>query len=168
MYHGTVLREYKFECCNTNFDSAEILVHTRRAAHPSAYEWIMPPTCKMHPQSPRSSPPLRRLSRSSGCSACSSGACSNPCSSHGITTEELALQPGILSTLRLRGLDLGGSQGGGTGAARALSLLLGRVPLVLLDLKNCHITDAAALALAPGLAGCTCLVALTLARTDDQ
>ena len=77
------------------------------------------------------------------------------------------MQPGVLSSLRLRGLDLSGHQGGGTAGARALSSLMGRVPLMLLDLKNVHLTDSAALALAPGLAGCTCLVALNLSRTDD-
>ena len=52
-------------------------------------------------------------------------------------------------------------------AARALADLLSRVPLLLVDLKNCHLTDSGATALAPGLAASTSLVALHLSRTND-
>lgn len=63
----------------------------------------------------------------------------------------------------MRGLDL---CHGGTSATKALSALIGRVPLCLLDLKNCHVTDGAARILSPGLAYAPCLVSLNLSRTD--
>ena len=76
-------------------------------------------------------------------------------------------QPGGISTLRLRGLDLSGFRQGGKSSAKGLSDLLSRVPLLLIDLKNCHLTDEAVAALAPGLASCSELAALALSRTDD-
>ena len=56
---------------------------------------------------------------------------------------DVTLLPGALSALHLRGLDLSGHLGGGIAVARALSDLIARVPLLLLDLKNCHINDRA-------------------------
>ena len=122
----------------------------------------MPVRCNMRPSTSSSSPrTLRGVLRDERRMSSSSLQLDT------LSLADVELQPGVLSALRLRGLDLSGHKGGGLQGARALSQLVSRTPLLMLDLKNCHITDAAAQALAPGIAACNCLVALTLSRTDD-
>ena len=75
---------------------------------------------------------------------------------------------GALSALRLRGMDLSGHDGGCSSAAKELAALLGRVPLLLVDLKNCHITDGVAKTLAAALPSCPCLISFQASRTDDR
>ena len=76
--------------------------------------------------------------------------------------------PGALSVLRLRGMDLSGHRGGSSSAAKELASLIGRVPLVVIDLKNCHITDAVAETLAIAFPSAPGLMSLQLSRTDDS
>ena len=52
--------------------------------------------------------------------------------------DDIHLQPQALGALRLRGFFTPGCQS--TAAARALSEVLARVPLLLVDLKNAHLT----------------------------
>ena len=98
----------------------------------------MPPTCTFH--SPPSSPTA--------------------------ALEDVALQPQALGALKLRGFFLPACQS--TAAARALGALLARVPLLLVDLKNAHLTDESVAALAAGLADAPCLQALQLSRTESS
>ena len=53
------------------------------------------------------------------------------------------------------------------GLVRAAATADPDMDILLLDLKNAHMTDAAATALAPGLAACSCLISVGLSRTDD-
>jgi hypothetical protein len=73
-----------------------------------------------------------------------------------------------LASLSLRGLDLNGYRGGGTAAATPLAALLGRAPLVEVDLKNCHISEKLAIRLAAGLSSAPCLAVLNLGRTSTE
>ncbi len=84
----------------------------------------------------------------------------------GVALSQLELRDvsGALSVLRLRGTNLAQCSGSSAAAAKALGELVARAPLEAVDLKNCHLTDAAAKAFAAELRCAPCLAYLNLSR----